>query len=579
MPKPLLLLGVGGPAAYAEFTVAQIAAAHPVVLADMNVPNWVRPYLAQHLTVDLTDQPAALETLRRFAAHDEVGGVLAMERQHLATAAQFVRSRLPRASGAHALAACSSPAAVRRLLGPDVLQPRWAVAHDAESAALHADAIGYPVDLRWSGRPDGAVGPAHSRSDVMDLCARFRQAVPGGDPHPDTVLVEEHLSGPRIWAEAVVLEDGETRLVAVTRTTVGPAPARQAIRHGVYAHDELLHNRQLRQTVDRTAHALGIAPGVLHIEMACTSRGPCVMDVGAHPAGDLIPLLVKRATGISLPQVAADLANGEPPALAPTRQKAAAVHFAYPATRGRVGELAFGDPGPHAKVERSVLTQHLDNRVNPLELAGREDRLAHWVALGDNASDCAATLDRSAGTLVVALAPVASTVHAGGGADQVPQDLTPGVPGGAASFRPDTVGADDATAATGAALPGRPARQSSPRFRAEDADPARPHPSHGFTADDIHAFEGLMAELVSTCASIGSTYCADEKRQSLAPGLDSRLSEASEVLADLSRTLNRTRSGIRKIHAQAHRRALLAGRPGPGPLPSLSALTEDSRSQ
>jgi hypothetical protein len=570
MTRPLLLLGVGGPAAYAESTLLQIAQAYPVVLADKDVPPWARPYLTHHLMADPADPSTVLDAVRRYTAQHELGGVLAMNRQYLTTAAQIIHARSPQRSDLPALTACSSPAAVRGLIDHDVLQPQWAVAHEAESVAEHADVIGYPVELRWPDGTGGAVGPAHSRSDVLEMYAHFSQRAFRATPHLNTVLVEQHLSGPRISAEVVVLEDGDIQLVAVTRTTIGPPPAGEALRHTVYAHDELLHNRQLRQTVNRTVQALGVRSCVLHIEMTRTSRGPFVTDVSVHPANDLIPLLVKRATGISLPQAAAALANGELPALAPTRQKAAAVHFEYPKTDGHIRELALTTPAYQRRVERAVLTQHLGSRVNRAGWGCTGDRLAHWVALGDNASACHTALEEMAKTLVVAIAPSSSIVHVDCETDNPPSvdgrsrldPITPvnSPPPGRAALSPNNVPRDMAVETAYAQFRATPVGQRllprPPGRLDDDTDVAHLTSFECFNADDIQAFRTLMAELISTCASIGSRYHASDVWQPLAPSPNGQLSEASEVLADLSRTLNRTRAGIRKLHAQAHRRAV-----------------------
>ena len=54
------------------------------------------------------------------------------------------------------------------------------------------------------------------------------------------------------------------------------------------------------------------------------------MEVNGRLGGDLLPVLVRRAMGIDLAQVAADLATGVPPRLQPVLQRAAAIELAYP---------------------------------------------------------------------------------------------------------------------------------------------------------------------------------------------------------------------------------------------------------
>ncbi|MCZ0989490.1 hypothetical protein O1M54_34505 [Streptomyces diastatochromogenes] len=164
----------------------------------------------------------------------------------------------------------------------------------------------------------------------------------------------------------------------------------------------------LRHTVERTVRALGLTHTVVHIGLRLTARGPRVTDVVLHLPGDLIPLLVERATGVDLARAAAALATGRLPDAAPTRQRAAAIQFAYPATTGRLTHLDM-DPAaayePYA--ERMVLTRQPGDHVVAAAHADPDDRLAHWVAEGETPTDCADTLRRMAHHLSAAVNPAA----------------------------------------------------------------------------------------------------------------------------------------------------------------------------
>ncbi|CAM5670726.1 hypothetical protein [Streptomyces viridochromogenes] len=406
MPQLLVLLGLGRVAASAEFALAQIAAAYPVVLADVSAPAWVRPHLVRHLRVDPADETALFTAVKALSYAHEVGGVLTYAGEHIVTAARLAcELELPTPT-TEAMAACIDRTELRAYLARHrVPHPLWAEARDAEMAAAQADAVGYPAVIR-ARSGSVAVGQAANHSEVADVCARVsRYATPR---NPGGMLVERHLDGARIAAETVVLGSGDTQIVAITRTCLGPPPARQAVRHSVYAHDSVLHNRLIRQAVDRTVEALGITLGVLHIEMTLAYRGPHITEVTAHLADDLIPLLVKRATGLNLPQIAADLAAGQVPKLVPTRQRAAAVHFAYPVVSGRLQRVSVATPNSHALIDRSAITQHLGTQVAAVAQATTEDRLAYWVALGATTADCHARLDQVSQDLKVDIAPVAA---------------------------------------------------------------------------------------------------------------------------------------------------------------------------
>ncbi|MEU2059041.1 hypothetical protein [Streptomyces sp. NPDC013455] len=240
--------------------------------------------------------------------------------------------------------------------------------------------------------------PAESRALLL------RHRVPAAGP--------EDTEGPLVSAEAVVLDD-EVRIVALTRTTPGPAPARRPLRHCVHAHDGELHNRFLRQCVERAVRALGLNHTVVHVTLRLTARGPRVLGVAPHLPGDLIPLLVERATGVDLARAAAALATGRCPELTPTRQRAAAVQFAYPAVTGRLTHLRLDPAAEHEpSAERMVLTRRTGDPVTAAPHADTSDRLAHWVVTGEDSTDCREALRRMADHLTATVTPTADTYAA-----------------------------------------------------------------------------------------------------------------------------------------------------------------------
>ncbi|MFC9929924.1 hypothetical protein [Streptomyces sp. NPDC127190] len=292
MTQPVLLLGAGR-AAYGEFPLARIAAGRPVVLVAPAPPAWARPYLAGHVAADPGREAETAEAVLRYTARHRVGGVLTWSGRYVRSTARIAAwLGLPGLPYTTA-ATCADPSAVRTLLARHRVVP--AAVEDAEDA-----------------------------------------------------------EGPLVSAVAVVLDD-EVRITALVRTTPAPPPAEGALRHSVHAHDPLLHNRFLRQTVERAARALRLAHTVAHVGLRLTSRGPRVTGVTPCLPGDLVPLLVEEATGVDLAGAAATLATGGLPDVSPTRQRAAAVQFARPAPP-----------------------------------AGRP---AHWVVTGEDTTECERALD------------------------------------------------------------------------------------------------------------------------------------------------------------------------------------------
>ncbi|MFE1444097.1 hypothetical protein [Streptomyces sp. NPDC058739] len=233
--------------------------------------------------------------------------------------------------------------------------------------------------------------------------------------------------------------------------------------------------------------------------------------------------------------------------------------------------MALGVPAAHPGIERAVITQHIGSRVSPAGQSTRGDRLAHWVALGDNAETCDLRLDQAAKTLVVDIRPHTAAARTDS-TSRVPPPSSAATCGasdssalGSANWAPldrrvppsRSAGPTESAESGHATVPAVPSEQApqddSPRYPGIDAAVAPVASLEGLTAEDLNAVRGLMDELVKTCASIGSRYCASDTGLSLSPGSGGQFSEVSEVLEELSRRLNRTRSGIRKIYARAYR--------------------------
>ncbi|MEW2573295.1 ATP-grasp domain-containing protein [Streptomyces sp. NPDC047070] len=415
LDAPLVLIGVGDSAAYRKDTLVSLAARHPVVAVDRAVPDWARPYLTRAIHADLTDTAAVTAAVGRYAIDHTVGGVLAYLEHHVQTAAVLAQQLGLPGSSPQSMAACRDKALSRRLMAEHrVPSARSVQAATPEAAVAFADLMGYPVIVKprsMAGsagviRADDAAAVREAfgeagRASVMDL----HRYGPAG------VLVEEYLDGPEISVETAVLGAGRVRMLAVTRKLPAPAGTTQEYGHLVDARDPLLSDAGLVQVIEGAVAAHGITLGVLCIEVKLTpDAGPRIVEVNGRLGGDLLALLVRRALGIELAQVAADLATGVVPRLRPVVQRAAAIAFAYPNTSGILHRLCVR-PGREqlAGLERMVLTHTPGARVSAPPRASLEDRLAHWVVLGSGADECRTRLDQAAGLLDVHISQHAYT--------------------------------------------------------------------------------------------------------------------------------------------------------------------------
>ncbi|MER7701585.1 ATP-grasp domain-containing protein [Kitasatospora sp. NPDC097605] len=255
-----------------------------------------------------------------------------------------------------------------------------------DQALAAAESIGYPVVVKpAAGAGSIGVRRADGSSDLADAYARATAHADDGFG----VLVEEHLDGPEVSVECVTAL-GVTMPVAVTRKSLGPAPYFEETGHSVEARDPLL--ALVGPVAVQALDAVGFANGVSHVEMRLVDGGstPRLIEVNGRLGGDLIPHLVREATGIDLPLAAADIALGLQPDLTATRRRAAAIHMAYaPATGGLTRATA--NPALHEQpwLERLVWEKQSGDHV-ALPPAGDlgTARVAHLVATAATAEIC-----------------------------------------------------------------------------------------------------------------------------------------------------------------------------------------------
>ncbi|MFC4469228.1 carboxylase [Streptomyces xiangluensis] len=402
--RPLLLVGAGI-REYHAHSLLQIAAAHPVVLADRAVPPWARPYLAGEVTVALSDPGEVTAAVGKFAAEHSVSGIVTYEPRHARLAAHLAQHLDLPVNSPEAVATCQARHVLREADGPSV---QLHAVDDERSALVAARTLGFPVSLT---APAAGTDPvrADCDSEVRSAYRTLRRAGTA-DPFAATLTVEEvGLDGPEVGVEAVVLSPDEVRTVAVTRKILCPERAQAAVGYSIDAHDDLLEDDTLTRLVAQAITTLGLTVGVVHADIRLTARGPLVLQVGACLADDLIPLLVARARGIDLARAAAALATGDTPGLSPTREQAAAIRYLYPDTSGRVVRLKTPDLFALPWLDRFSWTHRTGTAVLGPPRSGPEDRLAHWVVTGADTAECESRLDQSAEHVTARVAHPASS--------------------------------------------------------------------------------------------------------------------------------------------------------------------------
>ncbi|MFI5702587.1 acetyl-CoA carboxylase biotin carboxylase subunit family protein [Streptomyces xanthochromogenes] len=317
-------------------------------------------------------------------------GILTYCEGHVELAAHLTRQfSLPGNTPTTAVA-CRDKHLTRTLLAAaGVPSARSYLVRNADTAVEYSVLLDGPVVLKPRSLAGSAgVHRADTPQQVRNAFAAARNAALLGleKSAAPGVLIEEYLDGPEISVECVVLGDATVHIAAITRKVLGDEPGFQEVGHLVDATDPLLADPQIHDVALTALNAIGATTGVMHVEMRLTRRGPRIIEINARLGGDLIPHLVHLATGLNLPQIAADLAVGTDPELTPTRSQSAAIRFLYPAVTGRVTTMYAGLSA--SWLDTFEWTAEPGDHVNAPPHATLLDRLALAVVTGADPDTC-----------------------------------------------------------------------------------------------------------------------------------------------------------------------------------------------
>jgi biotin carboxylase len=408
-PRALLLVG-SGDQAFREYSLRSIAERFPVALLTDRDPTWQRPYVAWHATTDFADRAGTLRAAHGLAAESDSAGLLTWDERYVELCAHIARQLGVPYCDPDAIGICKDKSRLRALLAEHAdLAVRFAVAHDTESAARAAEAIGYPVVLkpRALGGSAGVIA-VRDPADVEDAFADATDAHIGSTVSAyGGVLIEEYLEGPEYSVDCVTF-DGETTPLVVAEKTLGLAPYFEEIGHVVPPRPHPAMKDALEQ-VRRVHRLAGLDRVVTHTEFRLTSRGPRIIELNTRLGGDLIPYLGLLALGVDLARAAAEAAMGKRPQLDAHADGAAAIRFFYPSTDMAIDDVSL----PHADERypglvafRSIVAPGQELRLPPREYLSR---LAFAVATGRDQEACASCLDAVGSQLVVSGRPLVET--------------------------------------------------------------------------------------------------------------------------------------------------------------------------
>ncbi|MCZ7456177.1 ATP-grasp domain-containing protein [Streptomyces sp. WMMC940] len=222
------------------------------------------------------------------------------------------------------------------------------VVHDVEGVLKVGERTGYPLICKpVRGVASKGVTRIDGPADIERALAWG--ATGAGDLDSPELMVEPFLTGEEYSVEAVS-EDGEHLVVGVTRKISEPVHFVE-VGHVVPAPLPTEDAERIGAAVRTALEALGVRQGVTHTEVIVAPETVHIVETHLRPAGDEIPELWARTTGVDLIEVVARQAVGRKvlddvrAALgAPgDRPGAAAIWYACPDAVGEIVEVTGTD--------------------------------------------------------------------------------------------------------------------------------------------------------------------------------------------------------------------------------------------
>ena len=285
--------------------------------------------------IDITDEEGA----RTFAEQRGVDGVLAVSDFGVRTAA-YVSEKLGLPGLARETAALLTDKALmrERWSRDGVPVPRFFVAESLEEAYDRLHSLRFPVIVK----PADSRGGGSRGVKVVFAAGELQDAFKSAQSFysDKRVVIEECVTGTEHSVEAVVT-NGIVHIVAISEKEKTPYPYRVDKRVIYPAALSDKDSRDLRDTVQAAVGSVGIQDGVAHVELALTSDGPVLFEIGGRCGGGATPQIVESYTGVEYLRAAVRLVVGEPirqADLEPRFEKGAVYHF-FIFPPGRVKEI------------------------------------------------------------------------------------------------------------------------------------------------------------------------------------------------------------------------------------------------
>ena len=382
--RPRLIVASPGTQPYHEHALATLVEDFEVVLVDKDYPTWQGRYVEKHRVARTTDAARLFYSVADLRGEVADAAVLTWDPASVVAVAQVASKLGLRSISPDAARLCADRAELYEALSVAALpMVRHRTVRTAEEVPAAASEVGYPVLVSRSGWEEGATAVAAS-VDELDVALSATSTQPRSASPASGFVVEHHGDGLALTAHCVVL-DGKTVVVAVSRVLPPENDPASSTGWEIGPWQQETWAEELRSIAGRANSAVGVDWAVTQVDLRSGADGLEVTGLRPWPAGDLIPVLVKAATGIDLIGVAAAIAFEQDPMIELTRDRYAAIRFLPAPRNGKLTALNL----PNTSVAESLFaTQALAAVGDEIATNGTVPaRLAGLLAVGDDVAE------------------------------------------------------------------------------------------------------------------------------------------------------------------------------------------------
>ncbi len=327
MNKQKKVLILGASRYYSKSIEAARRAGYYVIAADRNPQSYAFAYADASEVCDIIDKQSVLEVAKKYA----IDAIVPVNDYGVPTAA-YVAAKLDLhgISEETAYWATNKGAMRKKWVASGVPCPKLELVETAEQAREAIKSIGLPCILK----PTGGYGGASRGVIVIDNESTIEEAISFATRFytDKTLLVESFIDAQVEHSAEVLVINGKPVVLAIADKIKSPLPFRvdKNVLYPTKISGEAY--RLLEKTICDAVLALNIHVGAAHVEIATTTKGPVLFELGARCGGGGTPEpIIPYVTGVEyFVAIIKSLAGDPVEAIQPMYKRACNYHFITP---------------------------------------------------------------------------------------------------------------------------------------------------------------------------------------------------------------------------------------------------------